>query len=489
MLGLTPAPAPKRRPSKLDPYQAKVRYLLLEEDWLVIDIWDELRALGYRGGYSILKDYARSIRPKPAKRPVLRFETAPGKQAQADLSPYDVRFSHGVERVICFALVLGFSRWRFYRFVRHADVHTLMHCHRLAFEDADGVCETILYDRMKQVVIRLPDGEELIQEDFAALVQHYGFRPKVLEPGYKEGKGKVEEVFLGVESHVTKRSFHDLDDLNQKIGQWRHDKWHSRPHRTTGERPADRLLVERPHLLALPDTPYRCEQRQRCLIGHDFCVEHGGAFYSVWPDYAGKWATKCTLDGRLWVEVDGKVVGEHRLRDQRYGRFVLPEHEQAFRESNPRKQGVRRSFVALGPVAERYADGLDRYQGGASTYHMSQILRLIKRVGPARVVEALRWALAYDRFSHSAVARIVRARTAGRQAVATATRRPLGRPLADDGEAATKPVPIPPQVEHYLRTGGGVRRQRPVDAYAPLLASKTRTGPQRNGNEEDDGGQ
>ena len=461
----------------------------MQEDWLAIDVLEEIRALGYPGGYSILKDYIRSIRPKKAKRPVLRFETAPGKQAQADLSPYDVRLGQSVERLVCFALVLGFSRWRFYRFVRHADVHTLMHCHRLAFEEAGGACETILYDRMKQVVIRRPDGEELIQEDFARLVQHYGFRPKVLEPGYKEGKGKVEELFRGVESWVTKRPFHDLDDLHRKLDQWRHDKWHSRPHRTTGERPADRLLVEQPHLLTLPDTPFRCEHRQRCLIGKDFSVEHEGSFYSVWPEYAGKWATKCTLNGRLWVELEGKVVGEHRLSDQRYRRFLLPEHEQAFREANPRKQGVRRNFVALGPVAERYAEGLDRHQGGASTYHMSQILRLIKRVGTSRVVDALRWARAYDSFSHSAVARIVRARTAGRRTAATATRRPLDRPKADD-DAPASPVHMPPQVQDYLRGGGGIRRQRTLDAYGPLFASKSRRNePKRDDEEEDDSGQ
>jgi len=480
-------PRPKRhRPSKLDPYRAKARYLVENEDWPVIDILDELRALGYDGGYTILKEYVRSIRPKPARRPVLRFETEPGKQGQADLSPYNVRLGQGVETLVCFAVVLGFSRWRFYRFVRHADVHTLMLCHRLAFEDAGGVPAEILYDQMKQVVIRFPDGETLIQADFSRLVQHYGFRPTVLEPGYKEGKGKVENLFLGVESYVTKRPFHDLDDLNRKIDQWRHTKWHRRPHRTTGEPPAHRLVVEQSHLLTLPDTPFRCEQRQRCLIGKDFTVEHEGAFYSVWPDYAGKWGTRCTLDGRLWVEVEGQVVGEHLISDERYKRFVLPEHEAAFRQANPRKEGIRRSFLALGPVAERYAEGLDRDQGGASTYHMSKILRLIKRVGPARVVDAMRWAQAYDTYRHTAVARIVRARTARRQSVDTATRI-LDRPPGNDSSPQSAPARMPPNVEAYLRAGGGLRRQRSLDQYRNLIDSKARAHASNKDEEDPDG--
>ena len=44
----------------------------------------ELRALGYDGGYAILKSYVSPRRPRRQPDATMRFETAPGEQAQVD---------------------------------------------------------------------------------------------------------------------------------------------------------------------------------------------------------------------------------------------------------------------------------------------------------------------------------------------------------------------------------------------------------------------
>jgi transposase len=44
----------------------------------------ELRAQGYAGGYSILKDYIRPLRLGRAVKATMRIETKPGEQAQVD---------------------------------------------------------------------------------------------------------------------------------------------------------------------------------------------------------------------------------------------------------------------------------------------------------------------------------------------------------------------------------------------------------------------
>jgi len=53
----------------------------------------ELRDPGCTGGYTIVKDFVKTIRPKKRRRAHLRFETAPGKQEQVNLSPLLVRLS------------------------------------------------------------------------------------------------------------------------------------------------------------------------------------------------------------------------------------------------------------------------------------------------------------------------------------------------------------------------------------------------------------
>ncbi len=85
--------------------------------------------------------------------------------------------------MVCFSFVLGYSRWHFIRFVLHADVHTLCHCHVLAFEDVGGVPHEILYDRMKQVVLESHKDGVIFHALFERLVQHYGYRAVALAPG------------------------------------------------------------------------------------------------------------------------------------------------------------------------------------------------------------------------------------------------------------------------------------------------------------------
>jgi len=57
------------RPSNLDPYKAKISYLVAEKHLSAVRVLEEIKELGYQGGYSILKDYIRTIRAKRTKGP------------------------------------------------------------------------------------------------------------------------------------------------------------------------------------------------------------------------------------------------------------------------------------------------------------------------------------------------------------------------------------------------------------------------------------
>jgi len=462
----------KRGPSKLDDYRAVIRFKALEDDWQIRQIFKYLRELGYEGGETILRQYVRKIRPKPARRPALRFETDRGVQGQVDLSPYEIELGGVLTAVICFSFVLCWSRWRFFWFAKQLDRFMVMWCHRMAFEELGGMPAHILYDQMKQVLIAVIDGETVLQDDFARLVGHYGFSARVLEAGYKEGKGKVEKPFQDVETFLRHHSFHSLDDLNEKAYRWRHEELHVTPHRTTDDKPADRVIAERPHLLELPGEPFRCEQRQRAHTGKHFHVEHLGRFYSVPPEYADRWVTRCVLGGRLWVELGNEVISEHELRTDGAKFVTLPEHEDAFRKMGTRKKSTRKAFVAMGPAAERFAEGLDRTQAGASTYHMTQILKLVRRIGTKRVLDALRYATGYEAFHHTAVARIARVRR--HQATSGAVQDALG------GDGHERPQLPPTTAESDCADASSP--QRPLDRYDALIRDKFRAA-----KEQDDG--
>ena len=457
----------KRRTSQLDAFRPLVRELVLKDDLSAVRVHEEIRALGYAGGYTILTDYIRSFRVRPVVRPHLRFETGPGVQGQVDLSPYTVLIGEQPTPVVCFSFVLGFSRWQFIRFVEHADVHSVCHSHVLAFEASGGVPHTILYDRMKQVVIHSERDRVIFHQLFAALVRHYGFRAVPLAPGYKEGKGKVENPFRYVEGNfLAGRKFHDWADLEAKAQWWLRERAWIRVHRTTQEQPLVRLEQERPHLIALPHRRFEAATVVPRLIGDDFCVAWETNRYSVPPRYAGHTAWARVLEGQLEVRLEAEIIATHRLRSTRGQRYVAPEHEAEFRQRSSSRHVLREQFLRLGTAAAAFAAGLEQERKGAAGYHMRQILELAERVGTSRVAEALRHAERYAAFDYQAVTRIV-----------------AGKPPRKSAQLQPHAL-TPANLGSYLK-GAGTHQRNPED-YQQIAERRT---PKGAGRKDDDNGQ
>ena len=142
------------RPNKLAPYLDYLRERLAAFPELTATrLTRELRERGYSGAYTAVKRFVAAIRPSDGPKPFeVRFETAPGHQAQVDFARFVVSFENepGITRIVwLFALVLGHSRHIVARFGLHQDLQTLLRCHMAAFEAIGGVPIEILYDRMK----------------------------------------------------------------------------------------------------------------------------------------------------------------------------------------------------------------------------------------------------------------------------------------------------------------------------------------------------
>src|SRR5262245_10031484 len=85
----TPVAARSRpqRASKLDPFKERIRCWVQQDHLYNCEtMLGRLRAHGYTGQISILKDFVHPLRPPAAaaRQPVMRYETKPGEQMQFD---------------------------------------------------------------------------------------------------------------------------------------------------------------------------------------------------------------------------------------------------------------------------------------------------------------------------------------------------------------------------------------------------------------------
>jgi transposase len=181
--------------SKLDPYKPFIRELIVKSEYRLpwSAFMEDLKELGYTGSRSILQEFltAEYKQFKAKDEPVIRFETEPGRQAQADWTT--VR--SGKDPIYAFVMTLGYSRMSFIWFTTSCTDDDLVDCLDRAFAYFNGVPQHILYDNMKDVVIKRDaygKGEHKFNDTMLDFAKLHGFDSKLCQPYRAQTKGKVE---------------------------------------------------------------------------------------------------------------------------------------------------------------------------------------------------------------------------------------------------------------------------------------------------------
>jgi transposase len=292
----------------------------------------ELREIGYTGGYTILTEFLRDIRPAAAPEFEVRFETPPGRQAQVDFAHFRTVFTDepGVERVIwLFSLVLGHSRMLWARFVLHQDLPTLLRCQAAAFEALGGVPEQVLYDRMRTVFSRedAEAGQIVFNHTLLEFARHYGYLPKTCKPYRAKTKGKVERPFRYVrQDFFLAREFRNLDDLNTQFHFWLEQFANVRVHATTQRVVAEHFAEEQPALRPLPGGPFQAVLRLQRRLTRDGMVSVDGNLYSVPNSTRRRTVEVHSTADELRIVEDGQVIAVHAVLEGRGQRRVLAGH-------------------------------------------------------------------------------------------------------------------------------------------------------------------
>jgi transposase len=328
--GLEPPTYKKRAPAPgvIDGFEPYLRERLAAYPTLTARrLFREIKERGYSGGYSVVRDRARDIRPARTAGYEVRFETPPGEQAQVDFARFEVEFADepGVTRIVwLFSMVLGYSRLIWARFVLHQDLQSVLRCHIAALEAIGGAPRAILYDRMKTAVIgEDADGLVVYNRALVDLARHYGFQPRACRPYRAKTKGKVERPFRYIrEDFFLGGAFRNLDDLNEQLRHWLDTVANRRVHATTNEAFAE----ESPFLKAVPAAPYRAVLRLERRASHEGMVSVGGNLYSV-PDTTRRRVFDVhVLADEIRIFEDGALIATHAPLEGRGEKRLDPSH-------------------------------------------------------------------------------------------------------------------------------------------------------------------
>jgi transposase len=271
-------------------------------------------------------------RPVVEPAPLVRFETPPGDQLQADFGAKLVRIHAQPVKVHLAVLTLGFSRRCFVQAFEHERQHHWLQAIENALRHFGGAPRTLLVDNARALVVEHRPDQDLLRfhPTFLDFCTFWGMTPRACRPYRPQTKGKVERGVGYVKSNaLAGYEFDHWEHLHSHLRQWTTQVADLRIHGTTLERPIDRF--ERHEANALqpiqPQRSYAQLQHVRRRVNPEACVELERHSYSVPARCIGRTVT-VNLSAFEVVIRDGEHEVARHARCTASGpqRSILPEH-------------------------------------------------------------------------------------------------------------------------------------------------------------------
>lgn len=311
----------------LDAFRAFLEQRAPEVGWNGMVLHRELQGLGFTGGYLQVQ---RALQPLRAARQwaavaSVRFETAPGEQAQVDFGQLRLWVADTETVAHLFVFTLGYSRRLWTRAYPHERLDVVLDGHERAFRHFGGVPLTCLYDNPRTLVLGRRQRQVCWHPVFEDFARYYGFTPRACQPYRARTKGKVESGVKYLKRNgLAGRRFASWDALNAWLEQWSTTIADQRVHGTTHERPIERFAQETLTPVGLR-LPYHYEQTRQRRVPADALVAIAAGRYSVPVQYVGTVVTITETATHYEIAAGRTLIARH-LKRPRFSVTMEPAH-------------------------------------------------------------------------------------------------------------------------------------------------------------------
>jgi transposase len=270
--------------------------------------------------------------PDPASRTVYQA----GEIAQCDFwfppisLPVGFGQSRPATRLPVLTMITGYARWVSALLIPSRSAEDLFAGWWLLLKALGGVPRVLVWDGEGAIGrwrARKPELTEACQGFRGVL----GAKVLVCKPADPEAKGGIERFHDYLEtSFLPGRSFTSPVDFNAQLTGWL-QLANSRPKRSLGCAPAERIGADREAMLALPPVPPVTGWESIGRLARDHYVRLDSNDYSVHPSAVGRRIViRADLD-RVRVCCDGQLVADHARIWARHQTISDPEHLDAAR--------------------------------------------------------------------------------------------------------------------------------------------------------------
>jgi len=371
------------RPSMADPFIPLIRATLEKYPTLRASrLYAMVRERGYGGGPDHFRHIVSLHRPAPVAEAYLRLRTLPGEQAQVDWGYFGKLKVGRAERALWgFVMVLSYSRHIFLRFFFGNAMANFLRGHVGAFESFAGVPRVLLYDNLRSAVLERVGQAIHFNPTLLELAAHYRFEPRPVAVARGNEKGRVERAIRYIrDSFFAAREFADLDDLNAQATVWCGQTAAERPCPEDRSRRVREVFADE-RLLALPDNPFPCEEREQVEVKRTPYVRFDLNDYSVPHTYVRRSVeVQATLES-VRIVVDGtQVIATHPRSWNKGEQVEIDSHVAAlvaFKRAARHHRGLDRLHHACPHAAAFFAALAERHGNlGAATTALTKLLDL-----------------------------------------------------------------------------------------------------------------